>query len=222
MLYSLVASECGMSIQQRLFPEITKDATWTLVNLATLYAEATAGKDNKGLLNKPIVSDLKAQEELLLSIVEQQPTKNYTYGGFGEDRTALWFGTGTAEPAIHLGIDFNNLPAQLSVRSLTDGRVVHVLRDTDKINGWGGRVIIETVDKRYILYGHLDHKHLPSMDTVVRAGDEIGKIGDSSENGGWFCHLHLQYMSSEFVQQLSLIDGYAPSMPPGILDPMTL
>jgi murein DD-endopeptidase MepM/ murein hydrolase activator NlpD len=93
----------------------------------------------------------------------------------------------------------------------------------------GGRVIVENTDKKhYVMYGHLDHKHLPQVKQQVAVGDEIGKIGDSSENGGWFQHLHLQYMTADYVQpyidsnKLQDLDGYAPQLASRVLDPMTL
>lgn len=190
-----------------------------LVNLNKLHVSSGA--------KKPIVADTMAQSKMLEVARANQPSV-CTYGGFGEDRDELWFGAN--EPAIHLGVDFNNLPAKQSVRSLTDGKVVHVMRDLDKVNGWGGRVIIFDPQRRiYILYGHLDHKNLPIVDSIIKCGDEIGKIGDETENGGWFWHLHLQPMAEDYVKPflasdtMHLIDGYAPKqLPTGILDPMSI
>jgi hypothetical protein len=88
--------------------------------------------------SKTIVADLPAQVRLLYAAKQTGGTDwvCHTYGGFGEDRDALWFATG--KPSIHLGVDFNQLPVGLSVRALTAGTVVDVLRDPDRVNGWGG------------------------------------------------------------------------------------
>ena len=80
---------------------------------------------------------------------------------------------------------------------------------------------------KYILYGHLCHETLPKFNAEIKAGSIIGHIGSSEENGAWFCHLHLQYMTPEYIMQfpnnLADIDGYsADKMPDGILDPMTI
>lgn len=200
------------SVMKRLFPEI--DGVWKCVDLNAIHV-SSGGQE-------PIVADLKAQETVL-QLAQAGSASVYTYGGFGEDRDALWFGL--RAPAIHLGVDFNNLTPGLSVHSLTSGKVVHVLRDTDKVNGWGGRVIVQH-DDRYVLYGHLDCTSLPAVDTIVKEGSIIGKLGASSVNGGWFCHLHLQYMNDKYVKRfehnMNAIDGYDIEMPEGIINPMSL
>lgn len=202
---------------QRLFPDLGGE--WRMVDLNALHVKSGATAN--------IVSDLKAQEQLLAKAAEKVNIR--TYGGFGEDRDRLWFDSG--QPQIHLGVDFNQLPPGQRVRSVTSGRVIDVLRDTDTVNGWGGRVMVQTDQERYVLYGHLEHKHLPAVGDVLRAGDEIGRIAAAPENGGWFPHLHLQYMTAVFVApyldsgKMAELDGYAvgsTSVPDGVLDPLTL
>lgn len=201
----------ALPIQERLFPELK--TKWKQVNLAFLHKFTE--------MKTPIVSDLEKQEKLLEYARIFPDT--CTYGGYLEDRDQLWFGKNV--PQYHLGVDFNNLPKNTSVHSLTDGIVFHIMKDKDKVNGWGGRVIIKNEDK-YILYGHLSHDSLPKIETKVKTGDKIGNIGNSNENGGWFCHLHLQYMTENFVKDyfndLNVLDGYAYETNEGVLDPMSL
>jgi hypothetical protein len=225
------------TIMKRLFPDLPSNIIWKEVNLNDIFL--TSNKLNNV---KPIVDNLEAQQKLLeickIELVPQNKTKKNesikTYGGFGEDRNLLWFNKSEnnkdeKKQAIHLGIDFNNLEPGLSVKSLTDGTVFDILHDKDIINGWGGRVIIQTLNHHYILYGHLDPNSLPKLYQKIKVGEEVGKIGQSQVNGGWFCHLHLQYMNSKYVAPYILynkmqdLDGYHFSskiMPEGILNPM--
>ena len=163
----------------------------------------------------------------LLSILSDQD-RFYTYGGFGEDRTKLWEGfEPEALKMYHLGVDFNNLPVNQQVASLSDGQVVYILNDKTKFNGWRTRVIIKDY-QTYYLYGHLNKTPL-TINQIINKYDIIGEIGDTNENGGWFPHLHLQIMQQKYIDKFNSlldIDGYDfikdithfDSM--GILDPM--
>jgi murein DD-endopeptidase MepM/ murein hydrolase activator NlpD len=139
-----------------------------------------------------------------------------TYGGFLEDRATLWscFYNAKKEKKrlYHLGIDFNNLVPGEPVSSLTGGQIVHMLKDNDKLNGWGGRVMVfDPIRKIYTMYGHLDPNTLPKAIGPIQKGQIIGHIGNPIHNGGWFPHLHLQCMTKEYVESFSdwnLIDGY--------------
>lgn len=149
---------------------------------------------------------------------------------------------------LHLGVDFNNLKAGTMVKSISDGYVAHIMNDNDDRatqttfaltgsnsnisitkNGWGGRVIIyDPVKRLYVLYGHLDPKTLPALGMSVERGQYLATLGSPHVNGGWFCHLHLQVMTPEYVSrfpQLELLDGYCLNssvVPDGILDPFTV
>jgi hypothetical protein len=151
---------------------------------------------------------------------------------------------------LHLGVDFNNLKPGTLVKSICDGYVAHIMDDNkvdtvdgnidkddrdntasgDKNaktkNGWGGRVIVYDTSKRlYVLYGHLDPKTLPALGMCVERGQYLSTIGSQAVNGGWFCHLHLQVMTSDYVSKfpnLDLLDGYdltRSTIPDGVLDP---
>lgn len=164
-----------------------------------------------------------------------------TYGGFGENRSQIWkhFEPCTCETPydcrctmIHLGVDFNNLNPGTRVKSVCDGTVVHIMRghhdskNNVNHNGWGGRVIVyDHVKRVYVLYGHLDPKHLPCVGQMLAKHETVGYLGSSAVNGGWFAHLHFQVMTSEFVDlfpDLDKLDGYELSsleIPNGVLDP---
>ena len=189
---------------------------------------------------------------LHIQAATQLPNILRTYGGFGENRKNIWKTVydemKDGESLLHLAVDFNNLLIGQPVSSLTNGTVYHIFNDTSKSNGWGGRIIIKVhevvefhggaavisdSDGKYVLYGHLDPKLLSTMTVgqVVNKGDIIGHVGGGDVNGGWFSHLHVQYMTGAYVEQhkdnLNDMDGYArgvdiTTVPDGVLDPMDL
>jgi murein DD-endopeptidase MepM/ murein hydrolase activator NlpD len=157
------------------------------------------------------------EHQLELMRIASLGGKRCTFGGFLENRTHLWNGlytVGKKEQLVHLGLDINHLPVGQKVASLTDGRIIHILKDFSSQTGWGGRVLIQTFSKPplYIMYAHLS-ENLPSVGTLVSAGSVIGFIGDPKINGGWFPHLHLQVMTEKYMKSymknLDHIDGYA-------------
>ncbi len=205
---------------EKLFPGV--EQAWKCVNLDQEYAALPTFQPHTGL------RDVSAQNALLYDVSEGN--RVCTYGGFGEDRSRLWSGF---EPdhalMIHIGVDFNNLLPGQVVTSLTEGRVVHVLNDPHEFNGWGRRVIIQTGDL-YFLYGHLDpRRETVSLGNKVQPGMEIGQLGDGTNNGGWFAHLHVQVMHESFINHSSTVtldnvDGYVftqdLALCAGILNPL--
>ena len=83
----------------------------------------------------------------------------------------------------------------------------------------------------YLLYGHLDPTRLIAVGTHVKKGDIIGYVGEPEQNGGWFPHLHVQYMTRQFVEPYLTtplgwedLDGYSKDgkIPDGVLNPLKL
>lgn len=136
-------------------------------------------------------------------------------GGFLEDRSLLWSGFEESKKMIHLGIDINNLQVGSSVTLPCSATVVHVFKDTSKLNGWGGRLIFKLsqpyLGADYLLYGHLDPERLPANGTRFNLGDIVGYLGDVTVNGGWFIHLHVQLIKEAMFksyENLDKLDGY--------------
>lgn len=196
--------------QSVLFPHLKPVLPWLRVDLQKEHLERKTGP----------MKALENQQDLLNQLSVNGRFR--TFGGFGEDRSLLWQNFEThGKPMIHLGVDFNNLPAGEPVHSPTPGQVIHVLRDSSSFNGWGGRVMVRSGDLVF-LYGHLDPKMLPEVGRRIGVRERIGVIADDRKNGGWFPHLHLQIMTIEYVQSFSNrdeIDGYAAKMPNGVLNP---
>ncbi len=86
----------------------------------------------------------------------------------------------------HNGVDIA-APQGTSVHNIVSGKVIEDKRDT---HGWGNFVSVQWDDGRTYLYLHLEEK--PSdlkVGDVVKAGDEIGKVGSTGKST--WPHLHL-------------------------------
>lgn len=205
-----------MAFAPLLFPGLP-ERPWKLVDLNEQFV--------KRMNPKISMRSLKRQRKLLDAVSENHTV--YTYGGFGEDRKALWNGfEKSVKQMAHLGVDFNQLPPAQPVTIPCSGIVRHVLLDHSPHNGWGGRVIVECADKRFVLFGHLvpNAHHLPKMGDELKAGAEVGLVGSGKINGGWFPHLHLQVMTEAYIakhKEWNEIDGYDfQGSLEGVIDPM--
>lgn len=198
-----------MSTFQKLFPKLVASDNWKPVNLDAEY------RKRPHLNMKHIPDQLRLLDEVYQAMGAR------TYGGFRENRSAIWEGFEDSKTMIHLGVDFNNLEPGEPVASLTPGHVVHVLVDKSPFNGWGTKVIIATPTE-YFLYGHLTNCPFREGDHL-QAGDLIGEIAPPEQNGGWFPHLHLQVMDKAKLNvPISQVDGYEfeAGQVSGVIDPL--
>ncbi len=143
-----------------------------------------------------------------------------TWGGLWEDRSCMWAGGYMEETGayIHLGIDYT-VPARSPVCVDRHCKVVHVDNDyvpngASNKGGWGGRVIVELIDKPVVLlYAHLAPKINCTKGDILLPGTVFAHIGTSAHNGGWSPHLHLQGITPEawrleYHPHLEKLDGY--------------
>ncbi|TFG32894.1 aminotransferase class III-fold pyridoxal phosphate-dependent enzyme [Candidatus Thorarchaeota archaeon] len=98
---------------------------------------------------------------------------------------------------IHLATDLIVKPGT-SVHCPIAGRI-HSFKDNDHPSDNGPSLIIEHKIpeqnlKFYTLYGHLSKKSMVDVEVgaLIDVGQQIGEVGDISENGGWPSHLHFQ------------------------------
>ena len=136
----------------------------------------------------------------------------YSYGGFLEDRSHLWAEHYQKDSGafIHLGTDYV-VPINTKLTLPLAGRIVHVMRDEETFGGWGCRVLWKLNNGNYLIYGHLKNNISLERGKMCEPGLIVGETGVPSENGGWFPHLHVQYMSPKFIlahSNLNAIDGY--------------
>ena len=153
--------------------------------------------------------------------------RTHAIGGYNEARLAY---TGSryqqktdAVPErknIHLGIDIF-VPPGTPVYSPLEG-VVYSCRDNAKSLDYGPTVILRHLDEKgpeekgvefFTLYGHLERSFLDTLrdGMEIKKGQQIGKVGDISENGGWPSHLHFQVIADILDRKDSFPGVAAPS-----------
>ncbi len=109
------------------------------------------------------------------------------------------FRTGSQMRTVHLGVDLFQPPGS-PVFAPLDG-VVCSVADYDNPYDYGPTVVLEHAPEGgpvfYTLYGHLSRRSIKGLEvgSVVRAGEKIGGIGASDENGGWAPHVHVQIIA---------------------------
>jgi 4-aminobutyrate aminotransferase-like enzyme len=98
------------------------------------------------------------------------------------------------------------VPAGTPVLALLDGNVLSVA-DNDIPYDYGPTVMLEHDageggPKFWTLYGHLARETLARVKPgqKVAAGERIGSIGATEENGGWLPHLHFQIITDRLGQ----------------------
>jgi len=98
---------------------------------------------------------------------------------------------------VHLGIDVGASPGT-AIHVPFEGKV-HSFRDNNAPGDYGPTVVLEhdATDGRpafWTLYGHLSRTSLERLTVgkVLRTGEIIGWLGEVTENGGWWPHVHVQ------------------------------
>ncbi len=96
---------------------------------------------------------------------------------------------------IHVGIDIA-APVGTPVHAFYDGRI-YMTGINPAPGDYGGTIITEhDLGGRLIwaLHGHLSHASVRAREAgeSFKAGDVIGWVGDTDENGGWNPHVHFQ------------------------------
>lgn len=140
---------------------------------------------------------------------------DFSYGGWMEDRSTLWRGSYLDDDKryIHLGIDFN-VPAGTAVAAVRSGTVIRIDNDYPEPYGWGNRVIVDDESTGCVLvFAHLRFPEKLRVGDLLHSGEVFANVGNSSENGGWFPHLHVQIIKREYFQyllenDLRDLDGY--------------
>jgi 4-aminobutyrate aminotransferase-like enzyme/Ser/Thr protein kinase RdoA (MazF antagonist) len=100
---------------------------------------------------------------------------------------------------IHLGLDYFTR-AETPVHVPLSG-TVHAFCDNRQALDYGPVVILrhtsDAGDEFYTLYGHLSRQSLAPLRRGMRvqAGDTLGEVGSTDENGGWTPHLHFQLIT---------------------------
>lgn len=140
---------------------------------------------------------------------------DYSYGGWLENRRALWRGSYLEREGLflHLGVDIN-MPERTVVLLDWPAVVLRIDCDVPEEHGWGTRVIVQPRATNVVLvYAHLAVDTHVRVGDVLNVGEPLGVVGHSGENGGWFPHLHVQAVRRDhydalLADDLASLDGY--------------
>ena len=152
---------------------------------------------------KKIPQLVSTREEALEFAKTQKQSRLFDVGRYDEDRRGMYtsslFDVDDEENrrTIHVGIDIGG-PVGVKVYSFVDG-VIHRVGYNDAIGDYGYVIVVEhqisATSRCWALYGHLDAYSIKGKHTgqKIKKGEVIGRIGNTSENGGWTgSHLHFQ------------------------------
>jgi Ser/Thr protein kinase RdoA (MazF antagonist) len=166
--------------------------------------------------NAPVSADTKALNKAIKATM-QEAGANIAIGGYGEERpiySGSAFGGTKQSPNVpkrshHLGVDIT-VPTGTVIYAPQSGTIWSFGNAADKFD-YGGYVILAHLTddnvKFYSLYGHLAPSSISHLKkgALIKAGGQIGAIGEYSENGGWWPHLHLQLLT-----EMPSTDGTPP------------
>ena len=100
----------------------------------------------------------------------------------------------------HLGLDIV-VPYNTPMFSPLDAEVYKTGKETT-VGNYGGYIILKHDINDvvfYSFYGHLKTPHLFNLGDKIKAGQTFAHIGQESDSGGWFCHVHLQILTQEAI-----------------------
>ncbi len=210
-----------------IFPSLA-GKTSREVNLddeAGLYLEAHGFRDDiwNWQWENPLIRPAECAK--FLSWVHEKYGIDFSYGGYGEDRSTLWHDTYLDQHGAyhHLGIDINT-PSWTELLSPVRGKVIVSDHDSDhpdapQLHGWGNRLIIRPEDSEYaLILAHLSDTTRRRVGTLIEKWEPLWTIGTSEENGWWFEHFHIQVILRERLMDLlekghlAQLDGYSRIM----------
>jgi 4-aminobutyrate aminotransferase-like enzyme/Ser/Thr protein kinase RdoA (MazF antagonist) len=114
---------------------------------------------------------------------------------------------------VHLGLDLF-APAGSNVRTPLDGTVVD-LYETEVPLDYGHAVLLRHQPEGpafYSLWGHLSAQTVRDrkVGEQLRAGEVIGQLGDTHENGDWQPHVHIQLITYQPERAADIIGAGEP------------
>ena len=206
--YSFRAA-CGLPPvpEEKLFKDWAASHPFTLNNLFPSISHSAIKQPDLSIGSLLLGNFLSYQDtsEFLFKIQQLQANNPHTLlaGGYLETRpfysTASFKVEGNNGPeyrACHLGIDFW-LKENTPVHAICDGEIMNYA-DHAMEKDYGPTIIIKHSMGNelvfYTLYGHLSKQSLVALKkgSKIKKGDQIGFIGNLSENGNWPPHLHFQ------------------------------
>jgi murein DD-endopeptidase MepM/ murein hydrolase activator NlpD len=164
----------------------------------------------------PVLFDLSAHSRELagIDLNDVEMFTNYVFaelrrqgapvgvGRYAEDRVVYrhrsLFNGAEENRSVHLGIDLFVEPGTMVSTPLR--AEVHSFSNNQSPGDYGPTIILRHEPEGvpfFTLYGHLSLWSLTGMHPGRRfaAGEVIGRVGESQENGGWPPHLHFQVIT---------------------------
>ncbi len=188
-----------------------------------LITQWILGGEWNWIKENPLIGSEECQK--LLKSVHEKYGIVWSHGGYGEDRSTLWHDTylDMLRAWNHLGIDIN-VSAGTKLISPITGKVLISDHDSDhptapQNHGWWNRLIVQPWDSEYaLIMAHLSDDTRRRVGNLIQQWEQLGTIGDPTQNGGWFEHFHIQAIAMEYLNSLIKewripeLDGYAAWM----------
>ena len=192
--FSNWASSRTVSLKS-FFPSLQKEKVYNLdLSVSSSWLGQSSEFNDLDWFDNEINKIQKKNHEKIISGGYLEPRSLYTDSSY--EKIGNY---GTESRCIHLGIDFW-IPANTPIHTFLDGEVVVSFNDSG-YKKYGGLVVLKHCEDEiffFTLYGHLSHSTILKLKVgdQLKKGDQIGFIGNSTENGEWSAHLHFQIMLS--------------------------
>ncbi len=199
---------CGFSAH----PNHDKITTWLSQNQKSFFPLLGSNFDysNTSIIDLSVgskdygVPDEVTNPERFIALVESKMFQEKSNLGLGRYNEARMIYAGsqysakgmTESRTVHIALDFF-VKSGTPIYAPIDG-VIHSFKNNDLPFDNGPTIVIEhkTGDGTpfYTLYGHLSPDSIAKIEVgqTIVWGQEIGRIGEYPENGGWPSHLHFQ------------------------------
>ena len=177
------------------FPSLKKEKVYNLdLSVSSSWLGHSLELNDLDWFDNEINKTQKKNPEKIISGGYLEPRSLYTDSSY--EKIGNY---GPESRCIHLGIDFW-IPTNTPIHTFLDGEVVVSFNDSG-YKKYGGLVLLRHNEDGiffFTLYGHLSHSTILKLKVgdQLKKGDQIGFIGNSTENGGWSPHLHFQIMLS--------------------------
>lgn len=165
--------------------------------------------------DSPLLSLPGAQDQRTFQKILDQEMSDYSWGlsSYLEDRRTFLSDCPQMvkeKRFYHLGLDVI-VPAQTPLHAPLKATVYDSGYEEGKGN-YGGYVTLHhndiPGDPFYSVFGHLRRDSLPTVGTILHAGDRFAETGDFEENGEWFYHTHIQILTQKGLQEGMQFKGY--------------
>ncbi|NGY38812.1 peptidoglycan DD-metalloendopeptidase family protein [Flavobacterium sp. XN-5] len=162
---------------------------------------------NLSVSNQNLTNESLADAAEFENYIENYLTINNSkvaYGGYNEERnlyqrSTIFKDLETEERNMHIGLDLW-IKAGTPILAALDG-TIHSFNFNAGFGDYGPTIILEHQIENHIfytLYGHLSLDSLENIaiGNVIKKGQEIGLLGNSTVNGDYSPHLHFQIIKN--------------------------